>query len=352
MAELDRAIELHDEALAAASRHRWEDAADLAVESRDLFQREDGWFSSAAAKLSNLLSRIALIRAEYREAEAHARAAWNIMEGLGRHCPGVDAASIRVEALGNLGSALRSRGLYAEAEKWLKQALAEARWAGLELGPQLNNLAILYKYTRRFDEAELLYREALTETSGEDLTAAAIYHNLGGLYHARGDFATAESYARHACEIRERLQGTDHPDTLDDRCALAGALDGLGRYAESEPIYRRALIEFTAAFGEFHLEVATTLHNLAGVRWAQGDAAEAESLYLRALAVKRGLLGDGHPDTALTLHSYASMLEGLGRVGEARPMALEAQRVFEDTLEESSPRILAAVPKREASGRS
>jgi tetratricopeptide (TPR) repeat protein len=341
-AAIDRAIELHEQALAAAANHRWEDAVKLATEARDLFYREDGPLSPDAANLSNVLSQIAMIRAEYAQAEAHARTACDIMRALGDRCSGVDAETIRVEALGNLGAALRSRGRYAEAEPWLKEALARVRYASLSLVPQLNNLAVLYKYTGRFEEAEALYREALAETSGDDAAAATIYHNFGGLYHSRQDFAVAEPYARRACEIRERLLGPDHVDTIADRCALAGVLDGLGRYGESEAIYRRVLIAFAAAYGERHLEVAVNLNNLAGVRWALGDPQEAEFLYLRALEIKRELLGDGHADTALTLHNYASMLEELGRIDEARPMALSALRVFEATLEDSHPRIAVA----------
>lgn len=345
---IDRAIHLHEQAVAAASRCCWQEAVNLATEARDLFRNEDGPLSPDAANASNLLSRIAVIRSEFAAAEMHARTAWGIMEALGHRCGGVDADSIRVEALGNLGTALRSQGRYAEAEPWFKQALAFARYAKLSLGPELNNLAVLYKYTGRFKEAERLYWDALEETSGDDLSAASVYHNLGGLHHASGDFAEAEPSARRACEIRERLLGPDHPDTLADWCALAGVLDGLGRYAESEPIYRRALNEYVAAFGPLHVEVAVNLNNLAGVRWALGDAVEAESLYLRALSIKRALLGDSHPDTALTLHNYASMLEDLGRVDEARPMASAALRAFEASLEELHPRTLASRELRDS----
>jgi tetratricopeptide (TPR) repeat protein len=338
----DRAIWLYEQAAAEAATCHWDVADRTALEARDLFLQEDGPDGPDAANISNLLSRIASARGRYASSGEHARAAWEIMGRLGDRCTGEEADAIRLETLGNTGAALRSQGFYAEAERWLKLAIEGAKRCELNATSQLNDLAVLYKYTGRFDEAEQLYRAALADTSGEDATAATIYHNLGGLNHSRGEFAAAEPYARRACEIRERLLGPEHPDTLADACALAGVLDGLGRYAESEPIYRHALDAFEAMFGANHPEVAANLNNLAAIRWVQRDAVEAESLYLRSLRIKRELLGDAHPDTALTLLNYASMLCDLDRQDEAGPMALRALRVFEAALEPSHPRIAAA----------
>jgi tetratricopeptide (TPR) repeat protein len=342
MISAECAIELYERAAALFAAGSWAGAERAALEARDRFLREDGPDSPDAANVSNLLSRIAAAVGQYARSGDHARAAWEIMERLGDRCTGVEAEAIRLQALGNAGTALRSRGLYAEAEPWLKLAIVYAEKSGLSAASHWNDLAVLYKYTGRFDEAERLYRKALAETSGEDAAAATVDHNLGGLNHSRGEFAAAEPFARRACEIRERLSGPDHPDTLADACALAGVLDGLGRYAESEPIYRHVLSVFESMFGETHPEVAANLNNLAALRWAQGDAVEAESLYLRSLRIKRELLGDAHPDTALTLLNYAVMLCDLERQDEARPMAIGALRVFEAVLEPSHPRIAAS----------
>jgi tetratricopeptide (TPR) repeat protein len=338
----DLGIGLYERAIAAASAGHWSDAYSTALQARDVFLRDEGPDSPDAANVSNLLSRIAAARGQYARSAVHACAASEIMGRLDDRCTGVDAEAIRLEALANMGTALRLHGLYAEAEPWLKRAIGQAQRNGLNAASHRNDLAVLYKYTGRFDEAERLYREALAETSGEDALAATIYHNLGGLNHSRGNFAAAEPYARRARDIRRRLLGPDHPDTLADDCALAGVLDGLGRYAESEPIYRNALTRFASLFGERHPEVAVNLNNLAAIRWGQEDALEAEFLYLRSLSIKRELLGDAHPDTALTLFNYAAMLCDLDRQGEARPMALRALLVFEAVLEPSHPRIAAA----------
>ena len=92
-----------------------------------------------------------------------------------------------------------------------------------------------------------------------------------------------------------------------DQVAWAGLLDGLGRQAESEPIYRRALQVYEQRLGPDHFEVAATLNNLGMARAAQGDREEARILLDRSLAIKTKLLGPGHPGTLLTRRNLAAL---------------------------------------------
>ena len=50
---------------------------------------------------------------------------------------------------------------------------------------------------------------------------AVLYHNLGGLEHARGAFASGKPLARRAVDIRTRTLGPEHPDVAADMAALA-----------------------------------------------------------------------------------------------------------------------------------
>ena len=73
-----------------------------------------------------------------------------------------------------------------------------------------------------------------------------------------------------------------------------------GRYAEAEPLYKRALAISEKALGPEHPDVAIRLNNLAVLYWAQGRYAEAEPLLKRALAIREKALGLDHPDTKAT----------------------------------------------------
>src|SRR5688572_2959775 len=93
----------------------------------------------------------------------------------------VDAIRTPIGALGGILASVRPDDLVALVIKEIVQR---------------NRLGILYKYTGEFDKAERLYRDALAnliEQYGEEYSfVATLYHNLGGLFHAREDFATAD----------------------------------------------------------------------------------------------------------------------------------------------------------------
>ena len=262
-----------------------------------------------------------------------------------------DGHEIRLETWGLLGNLQRQLALYPEAETSLLRALdfALANYGETddETCTARNNLGILYKYTGQFEQAEKLYRAALegalARHGQQNEFVATLYHNLGGLAHARGDFAGGLEDARQAWDIRRAWLGEDAPASLADAAAYAGLLDGLERYAESEPIYRRVLAAFEQLYGPEHYEIAVNLNNLAAVRYARGDAREAEQLYRRALAIKEKILGPEHPDTALTANNLGVLLHQLGRVSEARYCFSLALGVFENVYGPEHPKTRMAV---------
>jgi serine/threonine-protein kinase len=112
---------------------------------------------------------------------------------------------------------------------------------------------------------------------------------------------------RVAYEIRRRHLGEDAFETVADAVAWGGLLDGLERYEESVPIYRRALSYYEVWFGPEHFEVAATLHNLGAARAAQGCLAEARACLERSAAIKRKLFRHDHPEVRLTEAVLASL---------------------------------------------
>lgn len=342
MTPVSDATYLHERALALAEDARWQEAEEAAYAALELFEAEGGRYSPDVANVLNLLSTVADARSQPALAEQHASRAWSIMIRLGGRCAGPEAQAIRIEALGRMGSALRTAGRYPQAERWLRQAVDLAEQEGVQVPGALNSLGVLYKYAGNFDAAERLYRRALDQVADDSALAATILHNLGGLAHARGRYAEGELCARRAWEIRRELLGPEHPETLADACVYAAILDGLERFSESEPIYRHALEVLDRLLGPDHVEIAVTLHQLAAVHHRRGDHSQAESLYQSAFEMKRRVLGVEHPDTALTMCSYAALLCDLNRPEQARPLCANALAVLERTLSPDHPRIAAA----------
>jgi len=94
--------------------------------------------------------------------------------------------------------------------------------------------------TSRLPRSGMPARTILTANHGPEASVlASLYHNLGGLEHARGAFATGEPLARRAVAIRTRTLGPEHPDVAADMAALAALLDGQGKYDEPKPCTSR-----------------------------------------------------------------------------------------------------------------
>ena len=97
------------------------------------------------------------------------------------------------------------------------------------------------------------------------------------------------------------------------RCSLVGRTvafqaSGQGRYAEAEPLHKRALSIREKALGPKHADLATSLNDLAELYRAQGHYADAELLFKRALAIWEMALGPNHPSRRLSASSPRPLL--------------------------------------------
>jgi tetratricopeptide (TPR) repeat protein len=255
------------------------------------------------------------------------------------------AAQLTVRALLDAGHRAIEAAAYTEADVDLRGALALAeRRLGandLDTARTLNQLGMLAKYTARFDDGQADYLRglAIAQAAGDDpLLVADLCHNLGGLEHARENFAAGEPFARRAVEIRARILGPDHPAVAADRAALAALLDGQGKYEEAEALYVAAIPALERMPGPPPIELAVSLNNLAALDQARGRLERAEPLYRRALALKERLLAPDHPDIAMTLNNLAVLCRKRGRLAEAAGLYARALDIFARALGPDHPK--------------
>jgi len=347
---IERALELQARAWTLQAEGKLDDAFATCLEALQLTEQCEGSDSPDAANLLNDLAEIEGDRQKFQAALTYAERALAIEKGQDGRFTGETGVRIRLKTLALLGMLQRGQGDYARAEVLLQDAakLAASEFGELseEYAQALNDLAVLHKYCGRFDEGLRLYREALRvtiATQGEEcLSACTIYHNIGGILFSKGDFTAAKPFGEKAWRLSQSLLGETDPRTMADAAAYAAILDGLGRYDESETIYRRALAVFEESFGPVHYEVAATLHNLGAVLVAQGNYREAEENYRRALSIKEGLLGKDSPDVALTCANLGSLLIILRRRSESVPLLKSAIAILESRLTPSHPQLVFA----------
>lgn len=338
---VDAAVRLHD---AAVARQRdGESAAAVAPCRRALALLEEA-SGPAHPDVANVLLTLGELHedlADYAEAETcYARA-----ESITRALPlgHDDLVRLRVQSLTHVGGIRRIRGSLEEAEVLLRDALEVAERHLGDEDPEVavvcNALGMVCKFAGWFEQGEALYSRALALTDEAD--AASIFHNLGGLEHARGRYSAGEPYARRAVDLRERALAPDHPVVALDVAALAALVDGQGRHDEAEALYLRAAAVFERTYGPDHYELGVTAHNLGVLYGTTGDVARALRCYERAVAIKERVLGRGHADVAMSLHNLAGLHAREGRYQHARAAFAEALRVFESTLPQGHPHTAA-----------
>jgi tetratricopeptide (TPR) repeat protein len=228
----------------------------------------------------------------------------------------------KAEALDTQIDALWAAGRFAEALapaeqlRDLRQRVqGETHWQAADSARQVETL-------RQAAALPAPKRAALAQAPGTNAKAEELYQ--------RGKYAEAEPLFRKALAVREEVLGPRHPDTAQSYDNLASNLDALGRANEAEPLYRKALAVREQVLGPRHPHTASSYNNLAYNLEAQGQAKEAEPLYRQALAVCQEVLGRKHPDTALSYNNLAGNLQAQGRAKEAEPLYRKALAIREE----------------------
>jgi tetratricopeptide (TPR) repeat protein len=178
--------------------------------------------------------------------------------------------------------------------------------------------------------AHLLAEVASHASMARDVASAA--HAAAWYLSARGRYQEAEQLFRHVEDVRERVLGSGHPDTLAAGQEVAWMLAQQGRTAEAEELYRRVLAGREQALGDDHPDTLTTRSAVAWMLGERGRFGEAEELYRQVLAASGRVLGDGHPNTLATRSSVAWMLGERGRYEEAEDLYRQVLAGREEAL--------------------
>ena len=179
--------------------------------------------------------------------------------------------------------------------------------------------AMASEHQGKFTAAARLYRRAVASAPRRQLGAVRLlaWSRLGNLSRLLGRYAEADRYFRRALPLAESLHGPDAEETrtLFNNWAVLHKYQG--RFADGARLYRRALQAALAVHGEDHPEVATLYHNLGGREHARGRYAAGEPFARKSVAIRRRLLGAKHPDVAADDAALAAILVGLKQYAEA-----------------------------------
>jgi tetratricopeptide (TPR) repeat protein len=185
---------------------------------------------------------------------------------------------------------------YADAERLLKQAVAEAEELGpdrSELATALDSLGIYYMIRDHDAEADQLLTRALAieeKASGpESVEVSESLEHLAWIRTERKQYESAEGLARRAVAIREKHAGPDDPESAGCLEIVSAILFLKGELDKAEPFWARSLTIQEKVHEPDSVAVARTLQNKAVILLGRAQSAQMKALFkgLEGLAADR-----------------------------------------------------------------
>jgi serine/threonine protein kinase/Tfp pilus assembly protein PilF len=165
--------------------------------------------------------------------------------------------------------------------------------------------------------------------SAQPEVEAAVRYTIGNAYRDLGFYTEAMPHMERALELRRRVLGKRHPDTLDTMQALGRLYLSSGKYASGESVLTELLGIRRRLLGNEYPDTIGTMNELAICFGLQGDWARSARLLAEALESERRLLGEQHPDTLSVMQNLATQYVNLGQYASAAELygkAVEAKR--------------------------
>ena len=193
------------------------------------------------------------------------------------------------------------------------------------------------KYSEAIPLAEAML--ANLEKGAPTKNLAGAMNNLAQLYGDVGRDAEAEPLYMRALAIMEKAVGVDSVDIAPELNNLAALYQRQLRYVEAEPLFKRALALSEKQLPANHPDIGRALNNLATCYEKQDRHAEAEALTRRALALYEKVAGPESPAVATLLSNLGQIVKVEGREAEAEPLIKRSLAIREKVLGRDHPDV-------------
>ncbi|MCJ1273889.1 hypothetical protein MMC21_001682 [Puttea exsequens] len=165
-----------------------------------------------------------------------------------------------------------------------------------------------------------------------------------GLVHKfEGRWKEAEQLQVQVMEISSRVLGEEHPHTLTSIGNLASTYRNQGRWKEAEQLQVQVMEIMKRMLGEEHPHTLTSIANLASTYRNQGRWKEAEQLEVQVTEIRKRVLGEEHPHTLNSIGSLASTYQNQGRWKEAEQLQVQVMEISSRVLGEEHPHTLTSI---------
>ena len=248
--------------------------------------------------------------------------------------PSAGSTAACADARGTLAELYRKEGHINAAQDVISKGAAQVPNASTDWSTQVQNLDTLarqYEEDHQYELAEATYRQAIAVIEKtekiEDKSAyeAVQMVHIGQLFEKDGRLDEAEEIYKNALTSAESAVTTEHPNNARSLLFYLEPLNGLyqkeGHLNELELILRQALTLQEKALGPEHEKVMSTTLVLAHVCEAEEKYSEAEQLFQRAIDIAEKDFGPDNPWLPDFLSQYADLLRRSNQPEKAEAVA-------------------------------
>jgi eukaryotic-like serine/threonine-protein kinase len=164
-------------------------------------------------------------------------------------------------------------------------------------------------------------KEIDTSLASDPELKAQMLFVMADVYFKLGLYSRAEPLLSAAIDLRRRVLGPEHPDTLRSKEEKGLLLHQQGRYADADKLDREVLEAARRVFGADDRETLRVQANLFWTVHSEGRFAESEKLARETLDAQRRVLGELDPDTLSSMRRLAALLSFMDRLPEAELLA-------------------------------
>ncbi|HXS94622.1 MAG TPA: serine/threonine-protein kinase [Candidatus Limnocylindrales bacterium] len=184
-------------------------------------------------------------------------------------------------------------------------------------------------------DPDLKVRTALDRAAGhisssfgkQPLVEASIRQTIGNAYIELGLFPEADKQLERAMDLRRRLLGEDHLETLSIVNDLEMLYRNQGKYVQAEPLASKVLTIRQRRLGKEHPETLEAMNNLGLLYRSEGKSAQAEQILTKVLEIRRRISGEASSDTLYAMNNLGVVYQIEGKYTQAETVLSEALEI-------------------------
>jgi len=166
---------------------------------------------------------------------------------------------------------------------------------------------------------------------------------LGWVLNRSGHYPEAEKLQRQTVDLRREVLGAEQPDTLRSMTNLANTLALQGHYAESEKLQRETLKSQGRVLGPEHPDTLSSMSYLGSTLYRSGHLKDAETMQRETLTIQERVLGVEHPDTLRSMSVLGNTLTREGHFSESEALQRKTLELRRHVLGPEHPDTLVSM---------